>query len=292
MSLPPEFSDQLRQLETAYEEVTKAVKQADLAAVNAAFNEFGQTHAAIDGDQLTGHPRMLWKEFRMLLGNDVVEGREVEQLAEADRVYLLLKSHMRRVREQFGVSQEQHRDVERITVDAEFQARLAEVWQVYLRIQAALAADDLPKFDRRLGPLQSAIDVAGEGTLNEHARRVWTKERANLIKVLGRLQGAQDIEAMRAEFSLLSDEIGVLAKAFGFGDAGPVYQLHCPMAFQGRGATWCQDSDQARNPYYGSTMLKCADRIEELANDRSHHSFLSGNKLVVLLLVVGSWRGA
>ncbi len=70
---------------------------------------------------------------------------------------------------------------------------------------------------------------------------------------------------MRSEFSLLSDEVGVLAKTFGFGDAGPVFQLHCPMAFQGRGATWYQNSDQAQNPYYGSTMLTCADRIEEVA---------------------------
>ncbi len=169
MSLPPEFSDQLRQLDAAYDEVTKAVKQADLAAVNAAFSELGQTHAAIDGDQLTGHPRMLWKEFSMLLGNDVVEGREVEQLAEADRVYLLLKSHMRRVREQFGVSQEQQRNVERIAVDAEFQARLAEIWQVYLHIQAALAADDLNQTRQALGRLQSAIATAGEGNMDEHA---------------------------------------------------------------------------------------------------------------------------
>ena len=264
MSLPPEFSDQLRQLDAAYDEVTKAVKQADLAAVNAAFKKLGQTHAAIDGGQLTGHPRTLWKEFGMLLGNDAVEGGEVEQLADADRVYLVLKSHMRRVREQFGVSRQQPRDVERITVDADSQARLAGIWQVYLRIQTALAADNLSQVRQALGPLEAAIAVASEASLDEHATHAWTKEQANLTKVLGRLQGAQDIEAMRAEFSLLSDEVGVLAKGFGFGDAGPIFQLHCPMAFQGRGATWYQDGDQARNPYYGSTMLKCADRIEKL----------------------------
>jgi len=41
-----------------------------------------------------------------------------------------------------------------------------------------------------------------------------------------------------------------------------VYELHCPMAFGGRGALWLQDNDQTRNPYYGATMLKCADRVE------------------------------
>ncbi len=40
----------------------------------------------------------------MLLGNDVVEGRDAQQLAEADRVYLLLKGHMRRMRDQLARS--------------------------------------------------------------------------------------------------------------------------------------------------------------------------------------------
>ena len=54
---------------------------------------------------------------------------------------------------------------------------------------------------------------------------------------------------------------------FGFGQPVPVYELHCPMAFQGKGAMWYQDNDQTKNPYYGSTMLKCADRVERIVLD-------------------------
>ncbi len=36
------------------------------------------------------------------------------------------------------------------------------------------------------------------------------------------------------------------------------------MAFEGRGATWIQADSAVRNPYYGATMLKCADRVEKL----------------------------
>jgi Cu(I)/Ag(I) efflux system membrane fusion protein len=93
---------------------------------------------------------------------------------------------------------------------------------------------------------------------------VWNAERTNLEKLIGSLKKAQDINAMRAQFLPLSQEIGVLAKSFGFAAAGPIYELHCPMAFQGNGAIWYQDSDQVRNPYFGSTMLTCADRVEEL----------------------------
>ena len=39
------------------------------------------------------------------------------------------------------------------------------------------------------------------------------------------------------------------------------------MAFQGAGAVWYQANDQVRNPYYGSTMLECADRVEQVLHE-------------------------
>jgi Cu(I)/Ag(I) efflux system membrane fusion protein len=72
---------------------------------------------------------------------------------------------------------------------------------------------------------------------------------------------------MRAEFKPLSESIGVLAKSFGFGEGGPIYELHCPMAFQGKGGVWYQDNENVRNPYYGASMLTCADRVERIPHD-------------------------
>ena len=200
----------------------------------------------------------------MLLGNDAVEGREAKQVGEADRVYLLLKGHMRRMREQLRIAPEQERQVERIVVAAEFQAELASVWKTYLAIQRALAADDFQSGRQALAGLKSAAAAIDDSSLAGRAGQVWSQERANLAKLIDSLQKAKDIKSMLAEFSPLSQEIGVLAKSFGFGEAGPVYELHCPMAFDGRGAIWYQDNDGVRNPYYGSTMLKCADRVERV----------------------------
>ena len=268
-SLPGEFQEQMRNLYGKYEAVTEAVKDSDLGKITAAFGEFGKALAAVDGELLTGHARMLWKEFAMLLGNDVVEGREADRLDKADRVYLLLKGHMRRVREQLGIAPEQERHVKRIVVAAEFQAELAAVWKAYLAIQQALAADDFQSGRKALAGLKSAAAAIDDSSLTGRARAVWSKERANLAKLIDSLRKAKDIQSMRAEFSPLSQEIGVLAKSFGFGEAGPVYELHCPMAFDGRGAIWYQDNNVARNPYYGSAMLKCADRVQEIVHDKS-----------------------
>lgn len=267
MALPSEFYNQIRTLEAAYENVAQAVEQGDVSKFSSSFREFGQALKAVDGLLLTGHARMLWKEFGMLLGNDAVEGSDVTQLAEADRVFLLLKSHMRRMREQLGVMQQPEQQIEHIAVGPEFQKELVKIWQAYLLIQQALAADDAVKVQQALPQFKSALTSVDARSLNGNAELIWSKERTNLTKLLADLQTAKDIQTLRTEFKPLSEEIGVLAKTFGFGQPVPVYELHCPMAFQGKGATWYQDNDQAKNPYYGSTMLKCADRVERIVLD-------------------------
>ncbi|MFH1923551.1 MAG: efflux RND transporter periplasmic adaptor subunit, partial [Planctomycetota bacterium] len=222
MTLPAEFREGIQSVEAAYEEVSEAVQDADLDGTTGAFHAFGDALAAVDGNQLTGHPRILWKEFAMLLGNDAVEGREAEQVGEADRVYLLLKGHMRRMREQLRITPEQERQVERIVAAPEFQSELARIWEEYLAIQRALAADKFPSSQQALARFESALGTVNDKALTGRAQEVWDKERANLTKLIDGLRDARDIKAMRTGFSPLSQEIGVLAKSFGFGEAGPV----------------------------------------------------------------------
>jgi RND family efflux transporter MFP subunit len=269
MALPVEFHRQLRELDATYEEVAQAIGQQDTSKAATAFARVGQALNDVDGSLLTGHPRMQWKEFAMLLGNDVVEGRAARQLAEADRVYLLLKGHMRRMREQLGVVTEEESHIEHIAVLPTFQSDLARVWQQYLALQQALAADNFQDAQKFLVELASAVATVDDKPLADRAKEAWAREKANLAKLIDSLKASQDIKAMRTQFLPLSQEIGVLAKTFGFGEPGPIYELHCPMAFQGKGATWYQNSDQVRNPYFGSTMLKCADRVEQIVHDGS-----------------------
>ncbi len=266
---PAAFYDQIRVLESAYKAVTQAVAEGDVREVAAAFKGFSQALDAVDGSLLTGQPRIFWKEISMLLGNDGVEGSDVTQLADADRVFLLLKGRMRRMREQLGVAQVPARQVERIAVGPEFQAQLSKVWNAYLPIQQALAGDDFGKAQQALGLFNAAIKSIDAGSLDQSAQQVWHREHANLEKLSASIQAAKDINALRTQFRPLSDEIGVLAKAFGFGQSVPVYELHCPMAFEGEGANWYQSTDQPQNPYYGASMLQCADRVQQIVNESS-----------------------
>jgi len=264
MTLPAEFCDQIRELENAYGAVAEAIRQGELGQATAAFARVDQALQEVDESLLTGHSRMLWNELAMLLGNDAAEGSDARQIEDADRVFLLLKGHMRRLHDQLGIQRGRQPQVERIAVTAEFQADLAGVWQAYLNIQRTLAADDFAGARQAVAEFRSAVAQVDDSPLSDRAKQIWAKELENTGKLLEVLDKAADIEAMRVEFLPLSQEIGVLVKSFGIGQAGSVFELHCPMAFQNRGATWYQDNDQVRNPYYGATMLQCADKVEKV----------------------------
>jgi Cu(I)/Ag(I) efflux system membrane fusion protein len=168
------------------------------------------------------------------------------------------------MREQLGVMPEAAGHIERIVVAPEFQLDLSRVWQQYLAIGNALAADDALQVPQFVSALESAVEAVNAKSLADHAAHVWSREQANLTKLVDSLKKADNIQAIRTQFLPLSQEIGVLAKTFGFGEGNPIFELHCPMAFQNKGGVWYQDNKQVRNPYFGATMLKCADRVEQL----------------------------
>ena len=263
MTLPTEFLKQMESLLAAYQQVTEAVEASDIHLIVAAYEEFGAALGQVDRKLLSGPPKMLWKEFAMLLGNDVAEGRDVNQMRDADRVYVMLKGHMRRLRGKLGLSGKKKQRVdERLEIGAEFQAELAKLWQAYLPLQQALANDDFGQAALAVASFQKAFAAVQDKSLADRERTAWVKEQALMAKLLGAMRDASDIKALRDTFAAYSDEIGVFATSFGFGQVGDVYQLHCPMALEGQGAIWFQNHDETKNPYYGSSMLGCSDRVE------------------------------
>ncbi|NOY40558.1 MAG: DUF3347 domain-containing protein [Planctomycetes bacterium] len=262
MTLPAEFYQQIEKLGAAYQQVIGAVEASDISQINSTFAQFGDALDEVDRNLLTGHSKMLWNEFAMLLGNDVAEGRDVNQMRDADRVYVMLKGHMRRMRGKLGIQEKKERTVKQVQVGAEFQAELAQLWQAYLPLQQSLAEDNFDQATQAIGNFQKVFAAIDDSSLADGQQNVWGKEQANMTKLLDTLRAAPDIETLRDSFAAFSDEIGVFAKSFGFGQVGNIYQLHCPMALGGSGAIWFQNHDEAKNPYYGSAMLGCTDRVE------------------------------
>jgi Cu(I)/Ag(I) efflux system membrane fusion protein len=269
-SVPAEFHSQLQKLESAYDAIATAVKLEDLSLVRNEFQVFGEALSKVDGGLLSGHLRMLWKERSMLLNNDAVEGRDVKKFTEIDRVFKLLTKNMRRVRERFGTSHDTQRPQlsQRLEVSADFHSQLVKLWEAYLSLQQALASDNLLLAQQAVTHFQISLSEVEAKPLAEDAHQIWKKEYSKFTQILQNMDQAENLKSIRKNFSLLSDELLVLVRSFGTNGFRTVYQMHCPMVFDGKGAMWLQDDKQVSNPYFGQVMLKCGDRIELISDGK------------------------
>jgi Cu(I)/Ag(I) efflux system membrane fusion protein len=265
MSLPPQLETQLQRTIESVEKIGNAIESAELASIRDAFRELGQRVAAVNGEQMSGDMQAQLQEFAMLLRNDSVEGKEITALQDADRIYLVTKRHAQRLQEMFGLSQAGNPMKEpSLEVPAEFRSQLSQLIPAYLSIGQALSADDGDSADRAVAGLHQVVDAINPQSLAGLTSERWNVERKSLSTIAARLSKANDLASLRSAFALLSDELLALQRAFGFPDSDQLFELHCPMAFEGRGASWIQSDDAVRNPYYGASMLKCADRVEPL----------------------------
>ena len=205
----------------------------------------------------------------MLLGNDAIEGSEAASMELALRVEASLRNNIRRMREQFMLTHAGHGEpamagTPNLVIPDVFKSQLFGLFNAYVQLQTALAGDDVNGAAAAIGTVQTSFVSVSDQVLDENTKSEWEKEKQQLEQILQRLGKAEDIASARSEFALLSEQLLVIVQKFGVTSAGDVYELHCPMAFDGRGAIWLQNNDQTRNPYFGASMLTCADRVRKL----------------------------
>ncbi len=265
MSLSPQLKVQLQQTIEAVRQIGETIESAELGNIRDAFAQLGQQVAAVNAEQLSGDMKAQLHEFAMLLRNDSVEGQEITDLQNADRIYLVTKRHAERLQQMFGLSQAGHpMEAQSLEVPAEFRSQLSQLIPAYLSIGQALSADDGDSAARAVAGLRQVVDAINSQSLVGQASERWNVERNSLSTIAARLSNANDLASLRAAFALLSDELLALQRTFGFPNSDQLFELHCPMAFEGRGASWIQSNNAVRNPYYGASMLKCADKVKPL----------------------------
>ncbi len=120
---------------------------------------------------------------------------------------------------------------------------LAALFDAYLLVQDALAADDLPAARTASQALSVALS---SDPLSTHADVI-----AN----------AGDLVEARLAFGALSVEVARLAEAHGASD---LTLFRCGMARAPMGGVWLQRGTSTRNPYFGASMLMCGSRIDAL----------------------------
>ncbi len=265
MSLPTELEKQLHQTIESVATIGQAIETAELDAIRGGFQRLEKAIAALQTEQLSGDMKAQLEEFAMLLRNDAVEGQNVKSLQDADRVFLVTKRHVERLQQMFGLSHGGHTMAEEsLDVPAEFRNQLSQLVNPYLAISQALSEDDATSATNAVAGLHQTVGTINAQSLTGNTAQRWESELNSLSAITTRLAKANDLETLRSAFALLSEELLTLQRVFGLPDSDQLFELHCPMAFEGRGATWIQASDVVHNPYYGASMLKCADRVESL----------------------------
>ena len=144
----------------------------------------------------------------------------------------------------------------RPSVGAAFRAQLGKVVAGYLDLQGALAGDDLKKARAALSKTTEALGAVDMGLVTGEAHHTWMKDASQLKHILSDAGKATDIESLRRSFALLSDQMLAVATHVGGMDK-VLYRHTCPMAFNNRGASWLQQDQTTRNPYFGAAMFSC-----------------------------------
>ena len=268
MELVPAVRDSMQGIVEQYKTIQEKVEAANLAEIRAGYDELGKAVEAVPADLIGPDMRPQWFEIAMLLGNDVTEGREVDSMREADRVFALTRQHVDQMKTQFPMPMS-HGEMQMpamtdMNVAPEVAEQLTGFIGPYLELGKSLAADDLDAAKRSVEPLHQRLSGLQPIVSTDRSVEAWNKEKRDLSEIVARLQKAIDLESLRSGFASLSEQMLSLQRMFGVPTDAALYELHCPMAFEGRGASWIQSDDAVRNPYYGPSMLKCADKVEKL----------------------------
>jgi len=77
------------------------------------------------------------------------------------------------------------------------------------------------------------------------------------------LLGETTMDNKRKSFYTLSEQMHDLMKLVQY-HGQVVYQVHCPMAFNGEGANWLSNTAAIRNPYIPKKMITCGNIIDTI----------------------------
>ncbi|MBN2316407.1 MAG: efflux RND transporter periplasmic adaptor subunit [Sedimentisphaerales bacterium] len=142
------------------------------------------------------------------------------------------------------------------------------IWAIidkYLLLQEALASDRKEDAAQAANEAQEILSKVDMGLLSKAAHEVWMGSDIRMNEALTNIKEAAQIEVMRQAFERFSNELIPVVKQYGIPGNRVLYRIHCPMAFNNKGADWLQRDEDIRNPYFGASMLKCGEVTEVIS---------------------------
>ena len=156
----------------------------------------------------------------------------------------------------------------RSSVPHTFLTGIDQILQIYFNIQSALAADSLPLAKSSAENGMEALPKIDLDKVSTDAGEIWARLDKKLAKSFASIRGANNIKIARTEFRTLTAITEEMVLRFGSGYL-PVFEMHCPMAFNDTGASWFQPDKELLNPYFGAEMLRCGTTESTLSEGRA-----------------------
>ncbi len=154
--------------------------------------------------------------------------------------------------------QQPQQHIEPSQVPDRWRAVLTPIYEQYLTIVDALAADKLGAALAAARNLQELLGRVPIAQYPERIRKAWGEVQDELYPAVVEMTDARTLQAAREPLKEISRAMIHAVQMFGHALDEPLYQIHCPMAGD-TGADWLQRGRQVRNPYFGSRMLRCGE---------------------------------
>ncbi len=146
---------------------------------------------------------------------------------------------------------------ERKTLSIDKNIGFERLLKVYFELKDALVTADYKLAQQKTVSLHQALEVTLKNeSLSEASLKVMQGGMETLMS-------ATDIASLRKGFKPFSrDLIRIIRDAKNLSKT--VYVQFCPMADEGKGASWLSLNEKVENPYFGETMLHCGVVKEEI----------------------------
>jgi len=141
-------------------------------------------------------------------------------------------------------------------VDAKAATSIKEIVDHYLHIKNALASDNGSEAAMGANGMERVISKLDKSLLTADQKKVYDEIEDDLREHAENIgKNGDNVSHEREHFSMMSEDVYDLVKAFGGGRA--LYHDHCPMYNENKGAMWLSETKEMNNPYFGAKMLTC-----------------------------------
>lgn len=139
---------------------------------------------------------------------------------------------------------------------------LSQMLDEYITLKDAMVESDPEAAKEAANAVLNSANAMPVATLQVPEQKEFAEKQVeNVRRSAAAITATNDLGEQRNQLEDLSEAVFSLTKAFDATDK-KVYYQHCPMVNNNQGAYWVSTNSEIRNPYFGSSMLKCGSNEE------------------------------